>query len=544
LTLDRNVTVVNEREQRPIAGHWCLDDMAAKHAQACVVPFNVFEVKLAGNDPMPPGLAAAEADETMILAAKFSKFLTGAAAFNAVPILPYWAAHPAFYSFFGLDKHSQKDSNSDNDSSSGGMYNLMENASNVVTGILRIPTGVVIAPKNPARIEPKTYFANERTFVQWVSASILLLNISGFMLEAGAVGDYNTTAAVISMSALVLVVYSSFLYFKRLNLLKEHHPYGYFNKVNPLFLTTICVIAILMVWAGAVEMEDWFSFENRRMLRGQSSGRHLQESMVRCPQEVTRLSLNIGNVPNSFIVDHKSHSFLMTNGESVFVKSMDDNASHEKSFIRIEDSRLKGLASVGDRLFTVSDGPKRTELIEMALLGKNKLQVVGRWTIVDRESHIDGFSFVSGNFYINSNSSIHVYSMPDGSNRPMRLKSLNMKAFAQQNDHLSMMTTFEGITYLLEPERNVLKAWNLTEGAMLAKIELPTIDDGMIQWTGFALERKEGANSAAAAVLGGASSAALVLHLMTVDGHIWSFPSVEDTQLFSMPTCQIESSLN
>ena len=103
LTLDRTVTLVNERI-RPEGAHWhteqwCLNDDQAQTAPQTVVPYNVFEVKLAGDDPMPPRLQAAQDNEHILLAKKFSKFLTGAAAFNAVPILPYWAAHPSFHSF-------------------------------------------------------------------------------------------------------------------------------------------------------------------------------------------------------------------------------------------------------------------------------------------------------------------------------------------------------------------------------------------------------------------------------------------------------------
>ncbi|KAL3906314.1 MAG: hypothetical protein SGILL_009317, partial [Bacillariaceae sp.] len=314
---------------------------------------------------------------------------------------------PAFYSFFGLDKYGQQGSNSDSESSTGSMYNLMESASNVVTGILRIPTGVVIAPKTPARIEPKTYFANERTFVQWVSTSILLLNISGFMLEAGAVGDYNTTAAP-----------------------------------------------------------------------------------------------RIGD------------------------------GSSKQSVMRIADSRLKGLATVGDRLFAVSDGPERIELVEME--GRSdleKLRVVGRWTLADGQSKIDGFASVLDSFYINIDSEIQVYSVPNDFHRPMKLKSLNTKAFSQQNSHVSTMTTFEGVTYMLEPNKNVLEAWYLTEGMLFAEIQLPEIDNFSMQWTGFALERKK-------------DDGTLAVHLMTGEGRIWSFPAVEDFGHFSVPNCQVETSIN
>lgn len=94
------MTVIDERVRRRGTRTWCLSENDISSARAASVPYNVFEVKLAKDDEMPPGLAQAEAKSVMELAAKFSKFLTGAAAFNPVPILPYCAAHPELSSFF------------------------------------------------------------------------------------------------------------------------------------------------------------------------------------------------------------------------------------------------------------------------------------------------------------------------------------------------------------------------------------------------------------------------------------------------------------
>ena len=105
LTLDRDVTLIDETSRTRTLGKpsWCLSDSEAKSsAKAVKVPFNVFEVKLVGENPMPLGLAALISGGVIEEAPKFSKFLSGAAAFNRVPTLPYWASHPAFASMFDL----------------------------------------------------------------------------------------------------------------------------------------------------------------------------------------------------------------------------------------------------------------------------------------------------------------------------------------------------------------------------------------------------------------------------------------------------------
>ena len=513
LTLDRNVTVVNERAEQPGRGQWCLSDAQALQAQASVVPFNVFEVKLAGSDPMPDGLADAQSDSTMILAQKFSKFTTGAAAFNKVPMLPYWAAEPAFYTFFDLENRAKGHmlSEPDDDSSQDAVYNLMGNDGK----IHRIPAGLKIAPKTTPRIEPKTYFANERTFVQWISSAIMLLTVASFMLEADIFGEYKSTAAVISLAAFGLVLYSTRLYFKRLRLLRTQKPDGYFNWKNPAFLTFCVLLAIFLVWADSVRGEDIFSGlekdDRRRLLRFSMPSmspqrRALQESSSSpCMGELLDIQL-----PKSSCTLLADGSALLTAaGDSVFSQTMTDNVENAEknteptSLVRVHDSNLQGLAAVDkDRLFALSSGPHRTELIELSYWGSSSshqhLRVVARWTLENLPTQVNGFSYVpaSNRFYIHMNSSIQVYSVPAITNdqettAPQRLSSLNMKVLLNHDDrfsslsehphHLSTMSTVENITYLMNSEENILEAWDLAQGALISTVKLPPG-----KWTNFA----------------------------------------------------------
>ena len=535
---------------------------------------------------MPPGLAAAVDDSTIELAIKFSKFLTGAAAFNAVSTLPYWAAHPAFYSFFELDRRFLTISSTNTNGTPEGDYSLMDSSKGSFSAIFS--KGVSIAPKFPARIEPKTYFANERTFIQWVSASILLLSSSGFLLRADH--DYKTTAAAISLSALCLVGYSTNLYFVRLNLLKDREPYGYFNKVNPIFLASVVGLAIFLIWADSVagdDILDLFSSsgreeDDRRLLRSQFSGTILYQDYDKFPRKyvdsvVTKPSAN-RNI-SSFVVDSKRHSFLMISNEHVYFQTMNDNARVPVSadpLIKINQSHLRGLAFVDDRLFAVSGGPARTELIEMPWWrirnDKNKLQVVERWTLRESRSQIDGFTFApssestpTGSFYINMNSSIRVYSVPakrkneeQGQlSHPRLLRSLNMKALTQGlgkegqeiDDLVSTMITFEGITYMLRPNSIALETWNMTDGTHFPEIKLPMTEahGDMLKWTGFALERKITSDDTTSNgyIVDALTSDVLFLHLLgevTGGGEIWSFPVIEkgETPLFSVPDISLQ----
>lgn len=111
LTLDCNVTLVDETKRSDaLVKFWCLSNDEAKNAaKAIIVPYNVFEVKLAGDNPIPQVLAEFISGAVIEEAPKFSKFLMGATAFNRVPTLPYWANHPSFTAMFGLARSQESE---------------------------------------------------------------------------------------------------------------------------------------------------------------------------------------------------------------------------------------------------------------------------------------------------------------------------------------------------------------------------------------------------------------------------------------------------
>ena len=93
ITVDRDICLIDERGTP--RGQWSLDDSIITDKLVIKSPFDVLEVKLAGSEA-PTSIDALLRDGVIYDAAKFSKFLTGAASFNKVDMLPYWAEHRAF----------------------------------------------------------------------------------------------------------------------------------------------------------------------------------------------------------------------------------------------------------------------------------------------------------------------------------------------------------------------------------------------------------------------------------------------------------------
>jgi hypothetical protein len=238
--------MINERARNDTSKCWCLeDDDTIPHNAVVTMPYCVFEVKVAGADT-PPFITGLEGNGVIVEAKKFSKFLSGASIFNIskVKTLPWWASDDAFVPLF--DKNENKSLPSF--STSCGLSSPMQSnntPSHTVSGTssehaidkskanrsrrfipgLSIPFGSqqeaspidkLVASKAPARVKPKSYFANERTFIQWISAALLFITISEILYilgsqtnnpEAAIAGFFTTTMA------LVIVVYSVCVYY-------------------------------------------------------------------------------------------------------------------------------------------------------------------------------------------------------------------------------------------------------------------------------------------------------------------------------------------
>ena len=92
----------------------------------------------------------------------------------------------------------------------------------------------------------KSYFANERTFIQWISAALLLVTVAAILIETGGSTSYlSYTSKALSIGAVVVVMYATFVYFRRISLLSQGKPYGYVDFFGPILLA-------IAVFAGVV----------------------------------------------------------------------------------------------------------------------------------------------------------------------------------------------------------------------------------------------------------------------------------------------------
>ena len=106
--------------------------------------------------------------------------------------------------------------------------------------------------KIPMRIEPKTYFANERTFLSWLHMAVTLGSVGGFKFtldkkRMGCDGEEDQwipySGAILVGVAMVFIVYALRLYLWRAGMIRERRNGPFDDRFGPFFLSFVLFVA-------------------------------------------------------------------------------------------------------------------------------------------------------------------------------------------------------------------------------------------------------------------------------------------------------------
>ncbi|KAG1743956.1 SPX-domain-containing protein [Suillus paluster] len=107
------------------------------------------------------------------------------------------------------------------------------------------PSGKRIAV--PVRVEPKVYFANERTFLKWLSFAVLIGSIATTLLNFVDADDPRglISAALFTLAALLAIAYSAIIFVYRAIRLRARSAEGlYYDKYGPTILCFVLLAAL------------------------------------------------------------------------------------------------------------------------------------------------------------------------------------------------------------------------------------------------------------------------------------------------------------
>lgn len=121
---------------------------------------------------------------------------------------------------------------------------------------IHAPLGKIIAI--PVRIEPKVYFAAERTFLKWLNIAVFLGTIATTLLNFTSPTDARglISATLFTLCALLAIAYSASIFVYRAFRLRARRAEGlYYDKYGPTVLCFVIFAAMAAnIWLRVVEM--------------------------------------------------------------------------------------------------------------------------------------------------------------------------------------------------------------------------------------------------------------------------------------------------
>ncbi|KAK0546947.1 GTPase regulator Nrf1 [Tilletia horrida] len=97
----------------------------------------------------------------------------------------------------------------------------------------------------PVRVEPKVFFANERTFLSWLNFTVTLSALAAGLLNFGdSVG--RISAALFSFVAMAIMVYALVTYHWRATAIRNKGSGPYDDRLGPTMLSVMLLIAVIV----------------------------------------------------------------------------------------------------------------------------------------------------------------------------------------------------------------------------------------------------------------------------------------------------------
>jgi len=618
-TIDKDVTVVNERAS---SSSWCLDDITPTQKSHVVkLPYCVYEVKVSveDNDNMKPIFVTdLENDKVITEAKKFSKFLSGASIFNADTVgpLPWWALDTAFLPIYNdkcskdiknptdhtfiqdeasmesiLNRQRRKSSKVDNESilqssftaeSAPGikirnrtkrkkrrssieilrLHKLFGSSSEQRTNSNKKNR---IAPKTNLRVEPKSHFANERTFIQWISAALLFVTLSQLLfILASQIGSNVTEATLagtwmLSMS-LFISIYALFVYYRRVYLMLNGKPYGYADFIGPAILAFSIISGIILLIVYTHRSIDDLNAASKIMIH--MPGICVKRTLESNHSGQSRIGLNLELQPSGVIVDESKGLILVpTNNRIIALRdglpSEDMNRDPVNVVASLKGTDIEALQYVGDYIFALSEAGKGAEIIALQWVYDSdeggQLKEIHRWMV--SEAAPEGIAMVpgeegasySGDVLI-AQTSIKVFDLDSFQfdvDTVDETSTISNKLIARglKDPKVGSMQYFEGLLWVLFDNSHVMRAFDLKTGSILHEIQLPVAEVGSeSQWEGMYLQRI--ANNDRIGGLRGNSetttNTTLILHLaLDTPAQIWTLRlnEIGENGQWSLPSC-------
>lgn len=193
---------------------------------------------------------------------KFSKFIHGVAVLfpGEVDVLPYWLPQMEKDIKKTISRSSSGEKEVDTTRASTNSHHISipivvsdQEKADEETPLLgsstnrrSIKVGRDIEDKRiavPVRVEPKVYFANERTFLSWIHFSIFLGGISSALVGLGD-STARISGFLFGFVSIMFTMYALYLYRWRATRIRQRDPGPYDDMVGPTMVSVVFLLAM------------------------------------------------------------------------------------------------------------------------------------------------------------------------------------------------------------------------------------------------------------------------------------------------------------
>lgn len=390
-----------------------------------------------------------------------------------------------------------------------------------------------IAPRSPARVEPKSFFANERTFIQWIGAAMAIVLVAQLIFTT-AHAEQSKEALMagnwMMATALLVAIYGTGVYYRRMYLMTASKPYGYADGIGPAVFTvfTIIGIALIIYWSNAT-----FEPHNPALVEeeGVCVKRHLGGDIAMIELE-----------PSDILVDESRGELLVVSNNEIVALPDGIPLTEEENDVDVKlvyrfpagGEDLEALEIIGDEIFAVSEKNKRSELITLQRQKEDDGTLAETARYVIPTPGTEGLTFIPDNTNwfsskegrlvaagVKTSKGMNVLSIdsfsvpspndemkdvwfgrPQVNEEPWSEKDLTRLPNIKLNDKIfsgtlidpkvSAMSYFDGLLYVLFDNAQVIRSFD-HNGNMIQETKLPVAAVGYEkQWEGMRLQRKDG----------------------------------------------------
>jgi len=241
ISLDVNLKLIREKTNHM---EWFTEEDNLLDDDVYRFPYAILEVKLVDDYiETPPKWVADLMNSTLVIPQhKFSKYIHSIYHFfgNRCEKIPYWIENNKERFNLSWENTNSIVINERSNSEIEDVNNNTNTRSCLSSwNCMRRPKTQV----NSIKIEPKTFFSNERTYLQWFNAAVF---VASGGLTIMSLSESKTAGTLLVLVAILIIFYSSFIYYKRNDALINHRADGYNDLYGPLVLSMIMIISFII----------------------------------------------------------------------------------------------------------------------------------------------------------------------------------------------------------------------------------------------------------------------------------------------------------